>query len=63
MKKKAAQSQDETKKRIPIVGNGDIFSFEDWKMHEQKLTCNAVVDNDPEIFGLLLFFVTQNKNK
>lgn len=34
----AAQSQDESKPLIPVIGNGDIFSFDDWKAHESLMT-------------------------
>jgi tRNA-dihydrouridine synthase 3 len=35
-----AQSQDPSKKCYSIIGNGDIFSYEDWKNHQQLLADN-----------------------
>jgi tRNA-dihydrouridine synthase 3 len=36
----AAQSQDPTIRRIPIIGNGDILSWEDWNGHQHMLESN-----------------------
>jgi tRNA-dihydrouridine synthase 3 len=36
----AARSQDPTLPRIPIIGNGDIFSWEDWRDRQTKLQEN-----------------------
>ena len=36
----AARSQDPTLPIIPVIGNGDIMSWEDWKDH-QELIANA----------------------
>eukprot|EP01038_Epipyxis_sp_PR26KG_P004230 gene4230-6006_t len=47
----AAQSQDPTLPRIPIIGNGDILSWEDWNNHQNKLEIN-LRDSDSEMLGL-----------
>jgi tRNA-dihydrouridine synthase 3 len=36
----AAQSQDPSSRRIPVVGNGDIMSWEDWQGHQHLLEEN-----------------------
>jgi len=47
----AAQSQDPSLPRIPIIGNGDILSWEDWHSH-QRLLESHLRDEDPEAVGL-----------
>lgn len=57
---KSAQSQDPTLPRIPVIGNGDILSWEDWRDHQhligenihktRDLDVNA--DGDSELLGL-----------
>jgi tRNA-dihydrouridine synthase 3 len=32
-----AKSQDVTKPVIPIIGNGDILTYEDWKAHQHMV--------------------------
>lgn len=44
----AARSQDPTLDRIPVIGNGDIFSYEDWRDRQSKLQENM----DGDEFGL-----------
>jgi tRNA-dihydrouridine synthase 3 len=36
----AAQSQDPAVRRIPVIGNGDILSWEDWQGHQHMLEQN-----------------------
>eukprot|EP01034_Spumella_vulgaris_P021672 gene21672-27713_t len=48
----AAQAQDGTLRRIPVVGNGDIFSWEDWNERQQYMQGNVVNDTDSEAVGL-----------
>jgi tRNA-dihydrouridine synthase 3 len=43
----AARSQDPTLPRIPVIGNGDIFSWEDWRDRQTKLQDN--MDDEEEI--------------
>lgn len=44
-------SQDPLLPRIPIIGNGDILSWEDWRDH-QHLLHDRLRDEDPEAIGL-----------
>ncbi len=48
----AAQSQDSSLRRIPVIGNGDIFSWEDWRERQHYMAENLVNDSDPEAVGL-----------
>ncbi len=48
----AAQAQDSGMRRIPVVGNGDIFSWEDWNERQQYMQGNVVNDTDSEAVGL-----------
>lgn len=48
----AAQAQDPALRRIPVVGNGDIFSWEDWRDRQQFMQGSALNDTDPEAVGL-----------
>jgi tRNA-dihydrouridine synthase 3 len=41
----AARSQNPALPRIPIIGNGDIFSIEDWQNHQKLMEINRE-DND-----------------
>lgn len=36
----AAQAQSPTQRRIPIIGNGDILSYEDWANHQHMMESN-----------------------
>ena len=36
----AAQAQNPAVARIPIIGNGDILSWDDWKNHQHMLEIN-----------------------
>lgn len=36
----AAQSQNPSLRRIPVIGNGDILSWEDWRDHQHLLEEN-----------------------
>lgn len=36
----AAQSQDPSVRRVPIIGNGDILSWEDWQGHQHMIEEN-----------------------
>eukprot|EP01035_Chromulina_nebulosa_P024777 gene24777-32268_t len=47
----AARSQDPALPRIPVIGNGDILSYEDWQAHRGLLE-TELKDSDPEAFGL-----------
>ncbi len=61
-----AQSQNLAKPAIPIIGNGDIFSFADWHHHMHMLAepmakytdqvttgqVETKADYDPEVLGL-----------
>lgn len=46
----AAKSQDPTLPLIPVIGNGDILTWEDWNSHRTML--RASVDEDPTNLGL-----------
>lgn len=46
----AARSQDPTLPPIPVIGNGDILTWEDWHSHREKIRDN--VDENPENLGL-----------
>ncbi|CAE7536411.1 unnamed protein product [Symbiodinium microadriaticum] len=41
---RAARAQDTSLPTIPIIGNGDIFSYDDWKGHQQMLQDNMTGD-------------------
>jgi tRNA-dihydrouridine synthase 3 len=45
----AAKSQDPTLPMIPIIGNGDIFSVNDWQSHQSQLSSRI---DDAETLGL-----------
>lgn len=45
-----AKSQDPTLPIIPVIGNGDIFTWEDWNSHRSMLRAN--IDEDPANLGL-----------
>ena len=36
----AAQSQNPSLRRIPVIGNGDILSWDDWQQHQGLLEDN-----------------------
>lgn len=36
---------------IPIIGNGDIFSWDDWRDHQNMLSEN-LANGDNEVLGL-----------
>ena len=44
----AARSQDPSLPYIPIIGNGDVFSWEDWKEHEEMISNCESDDIDKE---------------
>ena len=43
----AAKAQDPSLPMVPIIGNGDILTFDDWKSH-QHLMCTALEDEHAE---------------
>jgi len=47
-----ARSQDPTQDRIPVIGNGDILSWEDWYSHRHMLTGNLESDETADDLGL-----------
>lgn len=49
-----AQTQNPELPRVPIIGNGDIFSWDDWRDHQNLLEENLRGENDgdKEILGL-----------
>lgn len=47
---KCAKSQDTSIRRIPVIGNGDIFSWTDW--HERQQYMNIEMNGDAELAGL-----------
>lgn len=53
---RCAQAQDPTKPLVPIIGNGDIFSWEDWESHRtmmsDEIISNATYENNTELLGL-----------
>jgi tRNA-dihydrouridine synthase 3 len=51
----AARSQDPSLPRIPVIGNGDIFSWDDWHGHCDKIQTEVTGGSDqedPDIMGL-----------
>jgi tRNA-dihydrouridine synthase 3 len=46
----ASKSQDPTLPLLPIIGNGDIFSYEDWQEHQHML--RSKIDTSPAEMGL-----------
>jgi tRNA-dihydrouridine synthase 3 len=46
----ASKSQDPTLPLVPIIGNGDILSFEDWKEHAHMV--RAGIDCSPSELGI-----------
>jgi len=45
-----AKAQDGALRRIPLIGNGDIFSYQDWQERQQYM--NVAMDGDSELTGL-----------
>jgi tRNA-dihydrouridine synthase 3 len=43
-----ARSQDPMKPLVPIIGNGDIFSWEDWKDHQNMIESNLLNSDEDE---------------
>lgn len=43
---RVAQSQDPTRRRIPVIGNGDILTYDDWHSHRSLLEDNLTVPVD-----------------
>jgi tRNA-dihydrouridine synthase 3 len=47
----AARAQDPEYARLPVIGNGDIFSYEDWHGHFSMIQ-DRLRESDPEAIGL-----------
>ena len=45
-----ARAQDPSRPLLPIIGNGDIFSWEDWREHQSSIRDN--LDGPPTELGL-----------
>jgi tRNA-dihydrouridine synthase 3 len=47
----AAKAQDPTLPLVPVIGNGDILTWDDWKSHKHLMT-TALEDDHAEQLGL-----------